>query len=111
MEEQKLNKEVKINSGNQSKPQKLTYEELNEVCAEMSQQLQQQKTYIQNLHKQMQEMGYALQTKRMDYLFKVLEMQNINNTLFPDEFCSKCAKEIVESLTIPEEIKNTPKDN
>ena len=67
-------KEVKMTTGKEPQPQKLSYEELNQACAEMSQQIQQQNKYIQQMHKQMQEMNFMLQNKRMEYLFKVVEL-------------------------------------
>ena len=98
-------------------PQKLSYEEPNQACAEMSQQIQQQNKYIQQLHKQMQEMHFMLQNKRMDYLFKVVELHNngrLNICNFETEFVQNCIAEIQESLTIPEqeeEKEETPKEN
>ena len=54
-------KEVKMSSS-KNQPQKLSYEELNQACAEMSQQIQQQNKYIQQMHKQVQEMNRTQQT-------------------------------------------------
>ena len=116
MEEQKnVGKEVKMKPAmahENVEEQKLTYEQLNQACADMSQQLQNQNVYIQKMHKQMQQMDFALQTKRMDYLFKVLEIQNQSRTaiIFSNDFCFKCAKEIEESLTVPEEQEETDKE-
>ena len=99
-------KEVKMNVSTQ-KPQKLSYEELNQACAEMSQQIQQQNKYIQQLHKQMQEMNFMLQNKRMDYLFRVVEIANRSNVseyaCFAKDFVENCIAEIQESLTIPQQ--------
>ena len=110
-------KEVKMNVSTQQ-PQKLSYEELNQACAEMSQQIQQQNKYIQQLHKQMQEMNFMLQNKRMDYLFRVVEIANRSNVseyaCFAKDFVEECIAEIQESLTIPqqeEEKKETPKED
>lgn len=110
-------KEVKMNVSTQQ-PQKLSYEELNQACAEMSQQIQQQNKYIQQLHKQMQEMNFMLQNKRMDYLFRVVEIANRSNVseyaCFAKDFVEECIAEIQESLTIPqqeEEKEETPKED
>ena len=88
-------------------PQKLSYEELNQACAEMSQQIQQQNKYIQQLHKQMQEMNFMLQNKRMEYLFKVVEIANNYKSVtypgFDRDFVEECVAEIQESLTVPQE--------
>lgn len=97
-------------------PQKLSYEELNQACAEMSQQIQQQNKYIQQLHKQMQEMNFMLQNKRMEYLFRVVELHNndrVNICNFETEFVQNCVAEIQDSLTIPQEEdkEETSKEN
>lgn len=105
MEEKKIvNKEAKLGviknpSMETEKPQKLSYEKLNQVCIEMSQQLQNQDKHIQQLRQQIGNMGYALQSKRLDYLFKVLEYQKE----FKSDFVLSCCAEIEESLTIPQE--------
>lgn len=52
------------------------------------------------LMKHLQEFNMAGIFKRMDYLFKVIE---VNNTHFPVDFVEKCAKEIMEIMTVPEE--------
>jgi methyl-accepting chemotaxis protein len=110
-------KEVKMNMSTKQ-PQKLSYEELNQACAEMSQQIQQQNKYIQQLHKQMQEMNFMLQNKRMDYLFRVVEIANRSNVseyaCFAKDFVENCIAEIQESLTIPqqeEEKEETPNED
>ena len=115
MKEKIGSKEVKMNVGTEQ-PQKLSYEQLNQACAEMSQQIQQQNKYIQQLHKQMQEMNFMLQNKRMEYLFKVVELHNNGrlNIYFETEFVQNCIAEIQESLTIPqqeEEKEETPKED
>ena len=98
--------------------QKLSYEELNQACAEMSQQIQQQNQYIQQMRKQMLEMNFMLQNKRMDYLFRIVEIANKNNTseyaCFAKDFVEECIDEIQESMTIPqqeEEKEETSKEN
>ena len=117
MEKEIGSKVVKM-KGSTEQPQKLSYEELNQACAEMSQQIQQQNKYIQQMHKQMQEMNFMLQNKRMDYLFRIVEIANKNNTseyaCFAKDFVEECIAEIQESLTIPEQEKDkeeTPKEN
>ena len=106
-------KEVKMSSS-KNQPQKLSYEELNQACAEMSQQIQQQNKYIQQIHKQMQEMSFMLQNKRIEYLFKVVELSRTEGYYkFDSDFVTVCLKEIQEYLTIPEqeEKEKTPKEN
>ncbi len=106
MEKQIGSKEVKMTPvRNNEQTQKLTYEELNQACADMSQQVQQQGKYIQQMHSQLQQMNYALQTKRLDYLFKVIEMYNkgISICNFDSDFVQECISEIQKVLTIPKE--------
>lgn len=117
MEKKIGSKEVKMNVSTEH-PQKLSYEELNQACAEMSQQIQQQNKYIQQMHKQMQEMNFMLQNKRMEYLFRVVEIANKSNAseyaCFAKDFVEECIAEIQESLTIPqqeEEKEETPKED
>ena len=116
MEKKIRSKEVKMNVGTEQ-PQKLSYEMLNQACAEMSQQIQQQNKYIQQLHKQVQEMNFMLQNKRIEYLFKIVEIANKSNVseyaCFAKDFVEECIAEIQESMTIPqeEEKEETPKEN
>lgn len=85
-------------------PMKLSYEELNQACGELSQQNQQMTAYIKKLHQQLQEMDIALQTRRLGYLFKVVELAMNEKALyqFHSGFVEACMAEIEESLTIPE---------
>lgn len=113
MEKEIGSKEVKMNVSTEQ-PQKLSYEELNQACAEMSQQLQQQNKYIQQMHKHIQEMSFMLQNRRMEYLLKVVELQGKRDTaVFKDDFYFSCIAEIQESLTIPqqEEQEKTSKED
>ena len=112
MEEKKIaSKEVKmqaVKSAKEEQPQKLSYEQLNQACIELSQQNQQMQKYIQQLKQQMQQMDYMLQSKRMDYLFKVVELSLKNSQAseypcFAKDFVEECVAEIQESLTIPEQ--------
>ena len=112
MEENKTSKEIKMSTATASpeNEKKLSYEELNKVCAEMSQQLQQQSKYIQQLHQRMQEVNLMLQTKRMDYLLKAVELsvnyhKDSYYPCFASSFIEKCIAEIQEALTIKEEDK------
>jgi len=104
MEKQIGSKEVKMQAvKNEEQPQKLSYEQLNQACAEMSQQIQQQNKFIQQLYKQLQENSFMLQNKRMDYLFKVVELASKSERYhFNADFVYECIGEIENSLTIPE---------
>lgn len=112
MEEQKTkSKEIKMNAqAQEAQPKKLSYEELNQACMELSEQNQQMQQYIQKLHKQMQQMDFALQTKRMDYLFKIIELSVKAEGWFSSDFVQKCLEEIQDSLTVSQE-QEEPKGN
>lgn len=71
---------------------KPTWEELNNYC---------QQLYNQNqaMMKRLQEINLANTFKRIDYLFKVLELAKS----FEGDFVKACADEITSFLTIPEE--------
>ena len=108
MEEKNESKVVKtVPLKKKEEPQKLSYEELNNACAEMSQQLQNQSAYIQKMHRSMQEMDAMLQSKRLDYLFKVVEISVNPQFTFSESFIYDCIKEIQDSLTIPEQKEKT----
>lgn len=83
-------------------PEKLSYEKLNEVCMNLSQQNQQMDVYIQKLHKQMGEMADIIKNKRIDYLFKVVEL-HVKRPLFSEDFIGDCVAEIQQVLTPPTE--------
>ena len=88
--------------------QKLSYEELNNVCAELSQQNQQMQQYIQKLHGEISRMTTALQLKRLDYLFRIVEISNGANAKweFDNNFVSSCVAEIQEAMTVPEKSED-----
>lgn len=113
MEEKNVGKEVKMQAvSNHS--QKLSYEELNQTCAEMSQQIQQQNKHIQQLYKQIQEMSFLLQNKRLDYLFRIVEFSKTEGWYkFDRDFVTTCIDEIQSSLTLShdEEKEETDKEN
>lgn len=97
--------------------QKLSYEELNQACMDMSQQVQQQDKYIRQLRQQVQQMGYALQERRLDYLFRVVEIASKNTVseyaCFAKDFVEECIAEIQEAMTLPEKEEGdaeTPKE-
>lgn len=78
------------------KQEKLTYEQLENVAHQLSEQNSQ-------LYSQLQNMSMSNVFKRLDYLFKVLE----NEYMFSQDFVTKCAKEVEETITIPEESKES----
>ena len=79
---------------------KFSYEELNDIASQLSQQNQQ-------LYAQLQRVNMTNAFRRLDYLFKVAE----NGALFTPEFLDNCISEIEESLTIKEEDTEDNKDS
>lgn len=73
------------------KREKLSYEQLADVCHQLSEQ-------SQTLYRKLQEANLSNMFKRLDYLFAVVE----NRAAFPEDFVKKCINEIVTSMTIPE---------
>lgn len=80
------------NKEEQAQPQKFTYEQLENIAANLSSQVQQ-------LSMKLQEANMVNVFKRIDYLFKVVE----NVAIFPGEFAENCVKEIQSLMTLPEE--------
>lgn len=77
------NKEVK----------KLSYEELEKVAQELHAKCSQ-------LYAELQRMSVDNTFKRLDYLFKVVKYED----MFPGGFTKKCIEEIVDVMTIPEDV-------
>lgn len=73
-------------------PKKMSYEELENVARQLSEQTRQ-------LYTKLQEMNMVNMFKRLDYLFKVAEFSH----MFNSEFVTTCIQEIQDLLTIPEE--------
>ena len=75
----------------EEKREKLSYEELENVAHQLSEQ-------SQTLYRKLQEANMTNMFKRLDYLFAVVE----NRAAFPEDFIKKCVNEIITSMTIPE---------
>lgn len=73
---------------------KMSYEQLEQVAAQLSEQLQQ-------LYARLQQVELSNTFKRLEFLFKVIE----NIYAFDSDFTTKCVKEIEDIMTIPEEDK------
>lgn len=82
-------------------PKKFTYEQLEQIAGNLSNQVQQ-------LSVRLQEANMFNIFKRLDYCFKVLEVSP-NTTLLNPDFVDRCAKEIEELMT-PPEIGEEPKE-
>lgn len=102
MEEMNKAKTVELNHTpkNDVRP-KLSYEQLNDTCNQLFQQ-------NQRLVRRNKELEQFLLNKRLEYLFKVISIEeDTSNKLFTKEFITACAKEIEEALTITENSKNS----
>ena len=78
--------------------EKMSYEELEQVASQLSQQ-------AQHLYARLQQAEMSNMFKRLDLLFKVVE----NASAFSDEFVDKCVNEIEEIMTIPESTQDNNK--
>lgn len=81
---------------------KLSYEELENVCHQLSEQ-------SRTLYQRLQENNLSNMFKRLDYLFAVME----NKDVFLErnaEFFNKCVDEIVTSMTLETPEEETKKE-
>ena len=90
MEEQK--KKVVEMKPQVQRPEKMSYEQLENVAHQLSEQNRQ-------LFAKLQELNMANMLKRLDYLFKVIE----NGHMFKQDFFEKCIAEIESIMTVPEQ--------
>lgn len=84
----------------QDKPEKMSYEQLEQVAHQLSEQTRQ-------MYSQLQKSNLNNMFKRLDYLFKVVE----NGHLFDQEFTNKCIDEIESIMAIPEESNDSTEDD
>lgn len=80
-------------------PQKMSYEQLEQVAHQLSEQVRQ-------LYGQLQKSNLNNMFKRLDYLFKVVE----NGHMFKQDFLDRCVKEIEDIMTVPEEPENSEEE-
>ena len=78
---------------------KFSYEELQQICGELSQRLQ----YAQE---KLEKMNATNAIHRLNFLFKVLEQY----ALFPTEFVDKCSNEIMSIMNIDDITENKGKE-
>jgi hypothetical protein len=97
MEEQK-EKVIKMQP-EAERPEKMSYEQLENVAHQLSEQAKQ-------LYMQLQNANMSNMFKRLDYLFKVVE----NSHMFKLDFVNKCINEIEDFMTIPEETEDNSKE-
>lgn len=94
MEEQK--KKVVEMKPQMQKPEKMSYEQLENVAHQLSEQNRQ-------LFAKVQELNMTNVFKRLDYLFKVVE----NGHMFKQNFLEKCITEIENLMTVSEQEENS----
>lgn len=100
MEEQKSKVvEMTPQAKGTEQPQKMSYEQLEQVAHQLSEQARQ-------LYGQLQKSNLNNMFKRLDYLFKVVE----NGHMFKQDFLDKCVKEIEDIMTVPEEPENSEEE-
>ena len=83
---------------------KLSYSELENVCHQLSAQAQQLNAQNQQLRAALNEANLTNLYKRLDYLFEVI---NRDNVYLPISFKTKCAGEIEELMATPEQTEDT----
>lgn len=85
---------------------KLSYEELENVCHQLSAQAQQLNAQNQQLRAMVNEANLSNLYKRLDYLFKVIDE---DNQYLSHDFKCKCGAEIEMLMKIPESEETTDK--
>jgi len=97
--EKSINNEVKADNGSEEKV-KPTYEQLYAEC----ERLFGENEYLKG---QLQRVNYSNMYRRMDYLFQVLQFENV----FKDpDFVGCCAEELKNILTLEPEQEGKPKE-
>ena len=81
------------------RPEKMSYEQLENVAHQLSEQSKQ-------LYMKLQAANMSNMFKRLDYLFKVVE----NGHMFKQDFFEKCIAEIEELMTVPKEVEENNKE-
>lgn len=84
------------NSIEETRPEKVDYDTLKALNAQLGEQAKQ-------LYYKLQEANMYNTFKRLDYLFKVVE----NAKVFSEEFVNNCVSEIENTITIPEDTEET----
>jgi hypothetical protein len=83
----------------QEQPSKMSYEQLENVAHQLSEQVKQ-------LYMSLQKSNLENTFQRLNYLFKVVE----NGHMFKQDFLEKCIAEIEELMTVPEEVEEDNKE-
>ena len=95
-----MEKKLELKANNTSAPKKLSYEELENVCHQLSAQSQQLNTQNQQLRMALNEANLSNLYKRLDYLFEVI---NRDNSYLSIDFKKQCAEEIETLMATPEQ--------
>ena len=104
----KMEKKLEPKVGTASTPKKLSYEELENVCHQLSAQAQQLNAQNQQLRAALNEANLTNLYKRLDYLFEVI---NKDNSYLSVDFKKQCANEIETLMATPEQPEDTPETN
>ena len=83
---------VKNENEKSLKKEKMSYEELENIAHQLSEQ-------SRVLMQKLQEANMGNMFKRLDYLFKIIEFEH----MFDGNFIDKCIKEVQDMISIPEE--------
>ena len=83
---------VKNENDKSVKKEKMSYEELENIAHQLSEQ-------SRVLMQKLQEANMGNMFKRLDYLFKIIEFEH----MFDGNFIDKCIKEVQDMISIPEE--------
>ena len=86
--------ETKMSTPEKQEPKKLSYEELENIAKQLSEQ-------NRIMYRQIQELDMQNIYARLGFLFKVVEFAN----RFNSDFLASCVKEIEELIIIPENTK------
>lgn len=100
MEEQKGKVvEMQPTTKEAERPEKMSYEQLENVAHQLSEQSKQ-------LYMKLQAANMNNMFKRLDYLFKVVE----NGHMFKQDFLERCVSEIKDIMTVPEESEDNKEE-
>lgn len=102
-----MEKKLEPKTGAVSTPKKLSYEELENVCHQLSAQAQQLNAQNQQLRAMVTEANLSNLYKRLDYLFEVI---NKDNPYLSTDFKKKCAIEIETLMATPEAPEDTQEE-
>jgi hypothetical protein len=86
----------------EEKKEKMTYEQLENIAHQMSEQSRNLYTQNQQLVKALEESNMSNFFKRLDYLWAIIHSESVYLT---EDFKIECSKEFMEMMTSKEEPK------